>query len=317
MSRSATQDVCIILGAQWANSALESLQNLAKELHVDTRIAALLPCEMSCLLPLGVQAYVYTSGGELKSLILRLEPRCIVLISHDPKFGILRRDPRTLRWMHEIQRCYDPQANRCHTPIFATSLTVARHLPGFAGEARPHRDWSIFNGLSCHYTAGPLRILGVGDISNPRSNFKAFQFVAEKYSAQQFIWVGSTTLKQWQNILLLTANEPLEVLMQSCDIMLWCAEDDPCPMVALQALYLGVRVMLFQKSLRFTLPGLYSQLDGSALLDICECAPQHAAIHTTAKNPKNAQDVQRAREYVLFHASRPPALLLTAIRALL
>ena len=40
---------------------------------------------------------IYDSTGDLLSIVREAAPACIVLVSHDPRFGALRRDPRTIR----------------------------------------------------------------------------------------------------------------------------------------------------------------------------------------------------------------------------
>ena len=40
---------------------------------------------------------IYDSTGDLLSIVREAAPACIVLVSHDARFGALRRDPRTIR----------------------------------------------------------------------------------------------------------------------------------------------------------------------------------------------------------------------------
>ena len=216
--------------------------------------------------------------------------------------------------MHEVVRCYDPQASRCSSPLFATNGNVARDLPGFVAEARPFRDWAQHDHRSPTYSAGPVRIAGSGNISNPRSNFKAFQTLAEKFPTQQFIWHGATRNKEWQNLIFLTNDTPWTTIIEGVDLVVWCADDDPCPVPLFEALYMGVRVQLFQKSIDFGLEPLRSEIDGTPILDIQNTAPQHALLHLATKNPKHPEDVERARDYVRLNCGQPPEALLQMIQ---
>ena len=202
---------------------------------------------------------IYDSTGDLLNIVREAAPACIVLVSHDPRFGPLRRDPRSIRWAHETRRGYDPQAARCRTMLFATSGQSLARLPGYAGVARPFRDWSFLDEVECSYTPGPLCVLGTGCLSDPWCNFKSFQALAEKFTATRFVWHGAPRVNRWQNVEFFTAEtSTLTRLLSTADILLWCAVDDPFPLAAFHALYLGVRVWMFTKHLSFDFPDLRS-----------------------------------------------------------
>jgi hypothetical protein len=258
---------------------------------------------------------VYETVGELRQIISDARPACIVLSSHDPRFESLRRDARTIRWAHEVPRCFDPQASRCGTPLLATNGLVMRNLPGYVGVARPFQSWDHLDAMRCAYTPGPIRILGTGDMADPRSNFKAFQVLAEKYRTMHFVWHGATRNKRWANMEFCTGDRSFTELLSTMDILLWTADDDPCPLRIFEGLYLGVRVWLFEKSFRFQLAPLNSDTDGSALLSLSAGAPQHAPLHTAGKNPKQPTDTEKAREYVRALVSQAPDLLVSAVIA--
>jgi hypothetical protein len=158
-----------------------------------------------------------------------------------------------------------------------------------------------------------VRVLATGNIWDPRSNFKAFEVLAEKYSTLQFIWHGALREKQWGNLQFYTKQTPLIALMASADLLVWCADDDPCPLTVFEALYLGVRVMLFARSVDFGLRDLTSAVDGSGLLQTLPGAPQHAPLHAISKNSKLAEDVAQARAYALEAVGSAPPLLVQAI----
>lgn len=315
------RSVCIVQGDQCSPSAFFSMAALASHLASSGHVVHVLtpdscsPCEEVAPLLHRLPWSRFHSAPDLRRAVVALRPVVIVLSSHDACFESLRRDPRTVRWTHEVPRCYDPQASRCMTPLFATGGRACAHLPGFVDEARAFWDWSALAAAQCEYTPGPVRVCGLGHTYDPRSNFKAFQVLVEKYSTVQFIWVGASCNKHWHNLELLTADTDFAEVLVSCDTLIWCPDGDPCPVAVFQALYLGVRVHLFQKAFPFNLPRLCSTVDGSALLEVSSCAPQHAPLHVTAKNPKRPEDIERAREYVLETIASPPRTLVSAIEA--
>ena len=313
-------DVCCVQGAQCSDSAKVSIVSLVSHLaRLGLRVLTVIPDsfvlrdqespDTACL----EDVRVFETVGELRQIVSVARPACIVLSSHDPRFDSLRRDHRTIRWAHEVPRCFDPQASRCCTPLLATNGQVMKHLPGYAGVALPFRCWDHLDAITCVYTPGPIRVIGAGNMADPRSNFKSFQVLAEKYKTMHFVWYGATRNKRWANMEFCTSDCTFTDLLAAADILLWTADNDPCPLQIFQALYLGVRVWLFEKSFIFALPALNSDIDGSSLLFLSAGAPQHAPLHTASKNPKQPMDVQRAREYVRETVSQAPESLVSAI----
>ena len=158
---------------------------------------------------------------------------------------------------------------------------------------------------SCKYTPGPTRILGVGDISDPRLNFKAFQHLSEKHTSNIFVWHGATRTKTWGNMHLYTSDASKLQLLSTCDYLIWCADDDPCPLTVFEALYLGVRVFLFEKSIAYNLSPLFSDIDGSQLLHISKGAAQHCPLHLVTKNSKAELDVMKSRAFAIRAVTTP------------
>jgi hypothetical protein len=157
-------------------------------------------------------------------------------------------------------------------------------------------------------------VLATGDISKAQSNFKSFEMLAEKYKALQFIWHGALREKAWNNIQFYTKQTPLTALLSCADLLVWCADNDPCPLAVFQALYMGVRVMLFSKSVTYGLRALVSPVDGRELLQTLPGSPLQAPLHAASKNPKLPEDVRAARDYVLETVGTAPTLLLEAMR---
>ena len=317
--------LCVVQGDQCSPSAFYSMASMAAfmasrgyAVHVLTPDSVRAPCEVVLSMLTALPWTRFHSAADLRKAVSVLSPTAILLSSHDACFDALRRDPRTIRWTHEVPRCYDPQASRCSSPLFATGARACSHLPGFAGEACTFWDWSRQVGdARCEYTPGPVRVCGLGHTYDPRSNFKAFQVLVEKYATVQFTWVGASCNKHWHNLELLTPDADFADVLASSDVLVWCPDGDPCPTAVFQALYMGVRVQLYQKSFPFSLERLFSRVDGSALLDISSCAPQHAPLHVVAKNPKRPEDVQRTRAYVDELVSVPPELLVGALQEIL
>ena len=316
---SSGSDCCLVQGSQCSSSSAHSLVALAHVLfHRGVKVLLLLPDPLEGEAALaaeldGLPHRSYQTAAQLRDLVAWASPTCLLLSSHDARFEALRRDARTLRWTHEVPRCFDPQASRCTTPLFATAEGPCMKLPGFAGLARSFRHWDCRDARVCGYTPGPVRVLGMGNMADPRSNFKAFQVLAEKFRTMQFVWHGATRDKWWGNMQFCTHEVPVQDLMETSDLLVWCADNDPCPLPVFEALYLGVRVMLFEKSFSFGLRQLYSSLDGSLLLSVCGGSPQHAPLHVVGKNPKAACDVARARTFVRETVGVPPVSLLRAL----
>lgn len=319
-------DVCCVQGSHCSASARVSIVSLVAHLTgLGVRVLLLLPDSLEDACPTesldshdasefkGLRTY--ETVGELRQIVTEARPACIVLSSHDPRFESLRRDPRTIRWTHEVPRCFDPQASRCSTPLWATNGYVMQNLPGYVGVARPFQSWDSLDAVHCVYTPGPIRVLGTGNMADPQSNFKAFQALAEKYRTMHFAWHGATRNKRWANMEFCTCERSFTDLLSTTDILLWTADNDPCPLLIFEGLYLGARVWLFEKSFRFQLAPLSSNIDGSALLSLSVGAPQHAPLHTASKNPKHSTDVQRARDYVRATVSQAPDLLVSAVLA--
>lgn len=252
----------------------------------------------------------FLSESDLSHKCLRLDPACILLSSHDPCFGALRRHKRAIRWTHESPKCYDPQASRCLSPLYATSAATSGSLCGFVAEARtyvPHIRSEVI------YTNGVIRVVSVGDICNPRANFKAFQALAEKYPTVAFYWVGATMSKRWNNIHLKTYESACrENVINSSDLLLWCADDDPCPREAFCALWNGVEVWVFSKNNEVSLPP-FPKIEGKAFITVHEVAPQHAPLHTATKNVKDTGNVNVCRQYVHDTVGHPPETLMARI----
>ena len=80
-----------------------------------------------------------------------------------------------------------------------------------------------------------------------------------------------------------------------------------------RAIYIGVRVWIFEKCFPFGLPSLQSDVDGSALLLVSAGAPQHAPLHTAGKNPKLSPDIAKARQYSKYFSSAVPEALVSAL----
>lgn len=312
-------DCCLVQGSDCGSSAPESVLRLAIFLtwhaisvHVllpesiahDTTLAAL---REQCTWK------TFYCAGSLHDLVDSASPRCVVVVSHDPRFVTIRRDARSIRWGHESIKSFDPQASRCSTPLFACATGPLGHLPGFRAQARPYLPMFDVGEVPVTYTPGPIRILAAGDMLNPRSNFKAFQILAEKFSTVQFLWHGATRNKHWGNLQLCTKDVPLSSLLATADVLIWCADGATCPKEIFHALWHGVHVMLFEKSFKFNLPPLASDVDGVPLLAISSGAPQHAPMHTLSKNPKLPCDVAKARQYVNEVVGLPPIALLTEI----
>lgn len=310
---------CLIQGLERSESALSSLLSLAQHLiEMQVSIEVLLPEDLEDPESLAafsdVQYKFYQTRASLYHMVRIARPLCIVLSSYDIRFGTLRRDPRTLRWAHEMPRYYDPQTSRCATPLFATAPGPFNTANGYAGCAPSYRrSWATLDAESCQYAPGPIRILATGNILQPRSNFKSFEMLAEKYKALQFIWHGAPREKTWGNIQFHTKQTSFTALLGSADLLLWCPDDEPCPLSVFQALYLGVRVMLFSKSVTYGLRPLTSQVDGSELLQTLTGSPLQAPLHAMSKNPKLPEDVGLARDYVLKTVGTAPSLLLEAI----
>lgn len=316
-------DCCCIQGAQCCASATPSLFRLVAHLKERGKsLVLMLPSEFeqdSKILDgaklVCSQLIFYASADSLARLVQSFHPRCIILSSHDKRFASLRRHSSSIRWCHEVVRCYDPQASRCSTPLYMSGDSPQK-LPGFAGVARSFYSFDYLEGMECAYTPGPIRILGIGAIGDPRSNFKALQTLSEKHPSVLFVWHGATRNKQWMNMHLCTPDFSLEELMSSCDYLLWCAEVDPCPLSVFIALYLGLRVMLFEKVVLYNLEPLISDEDGSSLVSVSKGSPQHALVHSLTKNPKRPQDISKCRDYVSRIVSQPPHLLVQHVEQL-
>ena len=307
-------ECCCVQGAQCSASAPVSLLNTASYLQSSgTSVLVLLPSDFEnskfCKSESSMRIIYYFSCAELKRLINICNPLCILLSSYDMRFEAVRRDARTIRWAHEMPRAYDPQASRCFTPLYGTCEAPLSALSGYAGLARSFCSFEHLEEETSEYNPGPIRILGVGDISNPRVNFKAFQYLAEKHTSALFIWHGATRNKTWGNLQLCTADISKTSLLSKCDYLLWCPEDDPCPITVFEALYMGVRVFVFEKVISFNLPQLFSDRDGTPLLDISKGAAQHCPLHVACKNTKAVQDIAQGRAYAPDLATSPPLLL--------
>jgi hypothetical protein len=300
----------MVQGAQRSSSALESFLSLAQLLASSVPLLVLLPAELPEEPRLPCERY--GSAEELRAAVARARPARLLLCSHDARFGALRRHARTTRVSYEVARCYDPQASRCSTPLFAASPSL-RQLPGFAGAVRPFLSMRHMAGVSAAYTPGPTRVLGVGDIADAHANFKGFQSLAEKFPALQFLWRGGSRNKHWHNIQFFTQDMALSELLVCADLLVWCGEGDPCPAPVLQALYAGVRVLLLDKHEESALAPLASELDGSALLHVCRGALHAALMQLCCKNPKHAADVRRSRQYVDEFATQPPRAVLALL----
>lgn len=314
-------DCCCVQGVQCCASAVPSLFCLVAHLRgLGKSLVVMLPSELendehvlaeaneAC-----PQLIFYASADSLLRHIQSFRPRCILLSSHDKRFASLRRHSNSIRWCHENARCYDPHASRCSTPLYSSGSSL-RKLPGYVGLAASFYSFDYLKEVECAYTPGPIRILGIGPINEARSNFKAFQTLSEKHPSILFVWQGANRNKQWMNIQLYTPTTRIETLMSSCDYLVWCADDDLCPISVFTALFLGLRVMLFEKMVSFNLTPLTSDTDGSKILSISNGAPQHAPIHTVTKNPKRVEDIIRAREYASSVIAEPPQLLVERIQ---
>ena len=326
-----TRHVCFVQGAEHGPSALQAFESLLlyfwaqdfsqldpaplDKVTTHAIVYAGCPLDYARLHSQGVVIYVFDSANSLRHIINELRPDRIVLSSYDTRFEGLRRDRRTLRWMHEITRAYDPQASRCSTPLFATNHNVASRLNGWKAEAPGFAHFEHLVAVPLVYHNGPLRILSAGDMSDPRSNFKAFQNLAEKYPNVVFQWLGATRAKVWQNIELLVWNneEDLTKALQQSDVFIQCPEHDPFPLIIFHALFLGVHVKLPQKHFMSSLPSLHSELDGIPLFESLNLAPQHCCVHLFTKNPKRANDVARARDFARTWGSRLPLVFIRHI----
>uniref|UniRef100_A0A6C0C238 Uncharacterized protein n=1 Tax=viral metagenome TaxID=1070528 RepID=A0A6C0C238_9ZZZZ len=312
---------CCVQGVQCSTSAPLSLLHIATHLqHTGTSLLVFFPCEFvneyRDNISDSISVMYYTCLYDLKHMIHTCNPQCILLSSHDKRFGSLRRDSRAIRWAHETPRAYDPQASRCVTPLYGTGKSSLMALSGYVGMARSFCSFEHLSGGVIEYTPGPIRILGCGDISNPRVNFKAFQYLSEKHSSILFMWHGATRNKTWGNLQLCTPDVSKQDLYSKSDYLLWCAEDDPCPLTVFEALYVGVRVYVFEKVTPYDLQPLLSDKDGSALLNISRGAPQHCPLHTAGKNTKISSDIEQARKYVREFVEDAPSLLVEHIQRL-
>ena len=311
---------CLIQGLQRSDSALCSILSLAQYLLcANVSLCVFLPDDLEEPQSLAafsdVQHEFYQTRASLHHMVRCARPLCIVLSSHDIRFGALRRDPRVLRWAHETPRFYDPQASRCVTPLFATAHEPFVAVSKYAGCAPSYcRSWAALDAEPCQYSPGPVRVLATGDIWKVQSNFKSFEMLAEKYKALQFIWHGALREKAWGNIQFYTKRTSFPALLSRADLLVWCADDDPCPLSVFQALYLGVRVMLFSKSVTYGLRTLASPVDGRELLQTLPGSPLQAPLHTISKNPKLPEDVKAARDYASETVGTAPAVLLEAMR---
>lgn len=315
-------ECCCVQGAQCSTSAHVSLFHVARYLQDSgTSTILLLPREFENThyrdSEDAVRVLYYSCSAELKHQIHTCNPLCILLSSYDKRFEALRRDARTIRWAHETPRVYDPQASRCFTPLYGTCEAALMSLSGYVGVARTFCSFDHLKDEVIEYAPGPIRILGVGDITDPRVNFKAFQYLSEKHTSALFIWHGATRNKTWGNLQLCTADTSKPMLLSQCDYLLWCPEDDPCPLAVFEALYLGVRVFMFEKVIPFDLPQLLSDKDGSPLLNISKGAAQHCPLHVACKNTKSAEDIAQARAYVNKFVANPPWLLIQHIQRMI
>jgi len=258
---------------------------------------------------------VYDTAASLIALVHQKKAWVILLSSYDTRFGNLRHSERTIRWTHEMPGYFDPQASRCNTPIFAASEDAARQLAGYAGVARPYQSFEYLNDLRCEYCPGPICILGVGDIMNPRKNFKSFQRLAEKYPMIKFVWRGANLNKSWKNLEFCTADTSFQSLLAISDYLCWCPDDDLLPLMIFEALYVGVRVMLFEKHYSYGVPSLFSIVDGCPLLALYPGMPQHAPLHKITKNTKNFNDIEISRAYVRGLVGEAPPALLKVLRS--
>lgn len=302
MSRS---EICVVQGRHRCASALYSCLELTQLLRARyPRVALLLPEEDHTQL----EHSSYSCASELHELVGK--PQVIVLCSHDAAFKSLRRDARTLRWMHETTRTYDPQAARCATPLFATAVPDPP-LPGFAGLAGPFCQ--LAPDIVPRFVPGPLHIISAGAISDSRSNFKAFQTLAERFPSVTCTWVGATCSKRWNNMQLLTADASLLDALAVADVYMHCADNDVWPVDGFLALACGLRVCLFK---RFGEDAtLLRSSTGMPLLTVSAGVPQNAPLQEFCKNPKLAPDVELARAFVRQELHSPPQLLLDAIAA--
>ena len=323
MSRAGLHAQCLcIQGAQCSESAPISLACLAVHLQsCGLTVLVLLPerddiQRRTAPLLRDTPVRTFQSALMLRELVAAAQPACVVLSSHDACFQELRRDRRTVRWAHEVQRCYDPQASRCFTPLFAAAPQPLLPLAGFVGMARSYATIAHLDCSGGCYTPGPLRVLGCGDMSNPRCNFKAFEALASKHNTIRFLWHGATRNKRWGNIDFYNADVSLMDVWHRVDMLLWCEETDLCPLLIFQALWSGIRVMLFEKSFQYGLTPLNSDLDGSPLLQISSGALLQAPLHKVPKNPRASADIVKAREYVQSTVGHPPPALVQAVLGL-
>ena len=313
------QCLCV-QGLQCSSSALISFLHMTSYLHsIGVSVMVLLAGEFQNFAKFETahkpeRLLYYFSSLELKTFINTCDPLCILLSSHDKRFEAVRRDARTIRWAHEVPRAYDPQASRCSTPLYGTCEASLMGLPGYVGVARSFCSFDHLEDVLCAYTPGPIRIVGVGDITNPRMNFKAFQYLSQKHSSAIFIWYGATRNKTWGNLQLCTTEVSKPLIFSTCDYLLWCAEDDPCPISVLEALYLGVHVFMFEKVISYNFPALRSERDGTPLLSVSKGAAQHCPLHAAGKNAKCAEDVAQARKYAIDFITEPAAVLVQHIQ---